>query len=94
MIITLVYLAMRPFPLPNPYPNLLANVSTTAADVAQRVAGYPLTFLPIKDQQVEWGVAWPSFVYTFYSHLDPIPTQAEFGRITWPIMRSFSSNGR
>ena len=69
---------MRPFPLPNPYPNLLANVSTTAADVAQRVAGYPLTFLPIKDQQVEWEVAWPSFVYTFYSHLDPIPTQAEF----------------
>jgi hypothetical protein len=70
---------MRPFlAVAKSYPNSLAAVPYTADQLARLVAGYSLHFSPIKDQTVEWQVAWPSFVYTFHRHLHPLPTQPQF----------------
>lgn len=63
---------------PDNYPNYLTAVPHTAANLARQLAGFSLRFPSIKDDTVEWGVAWPSFVYSFYKHLDPLPTQAQF----------------
>ena len=71
---------MRPFIFEN-YPNLLNHVSLSAPQIEGQIAAYELVFLPTRNAEVEWKIAFPTFLKPFYKYVwqqNQIPTQQDY----------------
>ena len=63
------------------YPNLLKFIALTSDDIKNQIEGYKLSFLSVRNPNVEWKIKFPSFVRAFYGFIykeNHIPTQQQY----------------
>lgn len=75
-----IFEEMRTFFLTD-YPNLFDHIKVSSESIENSVKNYPLEFLNVRDNQVEWEIKFPSFISTFYKYYynhKILPTQVEF----------------
>jgi hypothetical protein len=65
----------------NSYPNLLDHLNLSSKDVTIQVEGYSLSFPQVRNEKVEWGIAFPMFLTPFYKYVylnNKVLTQSQF----------------
>jgi hypothetical protein len=65
----------------NEFPDLLQEINISSDDIKRIIESYKLTFIQKRDNQVEWGMAFPMFVDAFYDYVikkQSIPNQEQF----------------
>lgn len=65
----------------NNYPNLLDEIAVSSAEIEAQLSTQRLSFDNYKNEEVEWKLKLPMFVYTFYKiviETKCIPSQQEF----------------
>ena len=66
---------------PASYPNFLDHLELNAEQIKRIIKEYNLQFLSIRDNNVEWKIKFPTFLYSFYKWIylnKVIPNQIEF----------------
>jgi len=60
------------------YKNLIPDIKLTSAEIKEKVSLYRLSFSQERNEEVEWRIKLPMFVYAFYNYLivaEDIPDQ-------------------
>lgn len=62
------------------YPNLLEQIPLSSQQILDMVSNYSLSFLRVRNHEVEWGIRFPMFVESFYHTIcteAKVPNQQE-----------------
>lgn len=65
----------------NEFPDLLQEIHISSDDIKKMIESYKLSFIQVRNNQVEWGMAFPMFVDAFYDFVittQCIPSQEHF----------------
>ena len=63
------------------YDNLSTQINLSSNEIFNIIQQYPLNFIQVRDNSVEWGMQLPMFVPSFYEFIlrnSNIPTQIEY----------------
>ena len=78
------------------YPNHLDYLRLTSSVIREQISDIHLTFSSTRNNQVEWGIRFPMFVYPFYRFIykhNRIPKQEEFYQFYIDENKSFFDEG-